>query len=790
MKADTYVQFPLYLLAYGEDIQSRLNAIVVHGAVTAGDGFIFKQKEDFVVDGFYQSIMPDEADYLDGSVDVEQCKRIAIGMDVLKLKPDLVRYRSMKRELNPACAFCAAMAKKFGDSPLVRIKTTYANEVMNGRGMDYRVFSILCAIYSVIGNKEYARITRDCIRARSMGYKKASELFSDKSVLTPNGEALLAERADGARPLTTDQIRYSLDKMEIGHFARVVASNREVYFSHRMNRDTLSETILGLKTDRSTKLRINRLDDKGLQSRIKERLHYLRDMVSASDLTEVSSVSPYARFTAKAEGIPSPTYQWFSIGSDQTGRPLAGETKPDLVIITPPVGTSQYLVTATNSEGTVQSKITTLTVEQKIKLEAVGAPTKPPKPGVDFFGKIDSRETALKIIRAVVVINIVLGLLPGFVMGFIRPIGFAAIISLGICAFTTFILGVYKSRAVAVFQSIIAMVFTALYSYQCLDDRMMYLSAFLQLLYTIATIRAVEATIKLHGTFAYTQNTVVLPPTRRFLTSNGGSEVQSKQPETEKQSKKKGGRVSSLVFSVIVVAALWIFYPNWTRDLDNWIFHHLSKSASQTGQDESASLSTDDLQAKIRQNIEKYFSEKPNLANVQIIDFKLFHKSGYKYDGTLFYQLGSKVGQSDVDVTYDGSSFKWKIAPADSPTANPSTVHRLGTAAGAWSVRFGEDLADTKGISLYDFLLTDTDGTIGGHVDALNPGGEMVEGARSGNRIEFHCQMKSLRGDIYSLKFTGTVNRNSMSGEVAIKNETSTSWKNDITTTLWTASYP
>lgn len=79
----------------------------------------------------------------------------------------------------------------------------------------------------------------------------------------------------------------------------------------------------------------------------------------------------YVRFTAKAEGCPSPTYQWFSIGSDQTGRPLPGETKPDLVIITAPVGTTQYLVTATNSEAAIQSRIATLTVEQKIKLATV-----------------------------------------------------------------------------------------------------------------------------------------------------------------------------------------------------------------------------------------------------------------------------------------------------------------------------------------------------------------------------------------------------------------------------------
>lgn len=472
----------------------------------------------------------------------------------------------------------------------------------------------------------------------------------------------------------------------------------------------------------------------------------------------------YARFTAKAEGVPSPTYQWFLIGGDQTGRPLAGETKPDLVIITPPVGTTQYLVTATNNEGAVQSQIATLTVEQKIKLEKVSNDSglvTPSKEGkFNLFKKIRSRADAHQTIGGIGWLFFVFSwlFLVLSVLGKVMNGSFNHPMLIGVASIAFFgaALCWFNSRIIAVIlllQYSTAVLLLGVLGWQEAsspdgDIVSVGISSLIAVLLLVIAVRAVGATFLFHGKYK-SQIIASMRPT---------------------------GQCVTLLTTGCVALAMCLATAGGSQN------QH--RASSVTGDD------TADLQAKIRQNIEKYFSQKPDLANVQINDFKLFHKSGNKYDGTLFYQLGSKVGQSDVDVTYDGSSFKWKIAPADSPTANPSTVHRLGTAAGAWSVRFGEDLADTKGISLYDFLLTDTDGTIGGHVDALNPGGEMVEGARSGNRIEFHCQMKSLRGDIYSLKFTGTVNRNSMSGEVAIKNETSTSWKNDVSTTLWNATAP
>jgi len=75
-----------------------------------------------------------------------------------------------------------------------------------------------------------------------------------------------------------------------------------------------------------------------------------------------------ARFTVKAEGVPTPTYQWFSVDRANKGQVLAGETNAELVLPNPALGISRYVVRASNSAGDVQSGVAKLTVDEKLKL--------------------------------------------------------------------------------------------------------------------------------------------------------------------------------------------------------------------------------------------------------------------------------------------------------------------------------------------------------------------------------------------------------------------------------------
>jgi hypothetical protein len=77
------------------------------------------------------------------------------------------------------------------------------------------------------------------------------------------------------------------------------------------------------------------------------------------------------RFSAKAEGVPNPAYQWFSVDRANNGQILSGETNPELVVSNPALGISRYVVSVTNNAGNVQSRVATLSVEKKLKLTPV-----------------------------------------------------------------------------------------------------------------------------------------------------------------------------------------------------------------------------------------------------------------------------------------------------------------------------------------------------------------------------------------------------------------------------------
>lgn len=89
-----------------------------------------------------------------------------------------------------------------------------------------------------------------------------------------------------------------------------------------------------------------------------------------------------ARFAARADGVPSPIYQWFSVDRADNGQVLPGETNPELVISNPALGVSRFIVSASNSAGGAQSNVATLTVDRKMRLaaRAVESPPDTAKP--------------------------------------------------------------------------------------------------------------------------------------------------------------------------------------------------------------------------------------------------------------------------------------------------------------------------------------------------------------------------------------------------------------------------
>ncbi len=75
-----------------------------------------------------------------------------------------------------------------------------------------------------------------------------------------------------------------------------------------------------------------------------------------------------AKLHAKAEGVPSPSYQWFTVDRAGNGQIIASGTDAELSVQNPPLGLTRYVVRASNSQGDVTSEVVTLSVEQKLRL--------------------------------------------------------------------------------------------------------------------------------------------------------------------------------------------------------------------------------------------------------------------------------------------------------------------------------------------------------------------------------------------------------------------------------------
>lgn len=232
-QTNPFHQFPLALLAIGDTPQSKLSSIIGYSTIDAGlkhEAIASAQERDkaqkFALTGYHQSQKLHRAWFYGKAMvnatfhaNPAHCVQI---------------YQDAKTFLD-----------SFGPSPFVRIESTLLKETFD-EVFPFRLFSILCAVYAIIGDKQYAIVRRDRVRAGALGYSKSSALFDPSGNVTPDGERLLSSRPDHARPLTLNQLRHSLNMLHRRKFFSRIhpwPKAKTVYYSRGHSHDELGDLI-------------------------------------------------------------------------------------------------------------------------------------------------------------------------------------------------------------------------------------------------------------------------------------------------------------------------------------------------------------------------------------------------------------------------------------------------------------------------------------------------------------------------------------------------------------------
>jgi hypothetical protein len=201
-----YFQFPLCLLAFGEDYKQRLQYIV---------SYCLYQQAKRTNPKFPRSAR-------NGSLD-EAAN--FLGVSTRSHSSTITRWKG-------ADSFVCRWERHYGRDARVRIATLLLWETHNKSGVSYREFSILCAINSIIGNGRFVpkRITEPSIRVRAAGFKSWTIARLE----------LPADDLRKARLLTVDQVRYTLEKLHQRHlFARARVGAKTVKYMLGVTDDQL-----------------------------------------------------------------------------------------------------------------------------------------------------------------------------------------------------------------------------------------------------------------------------------------------------------------------------------------------------------------------------------------------------------------------------------------------------------------------------------------------------------------------------------------------------------------------
>jgi hypothetical protein len=183
-----YFQFPLCLLAFGNDHKQRLQHIVCYCLCEHAQRLNRRLNLAFT--------------------DIPAQRAICEAARFLHV--NVPSYDATVEQWDVARLFIRDRESRYGRDASVRISTSLLWEAHNSTGLTYREFSILCAINSVIGKRRSVprRITEPSIRARAAGFKSWNVAKRE----------LARDESRAAQLLTPHQVRYTLESLHLRKF--------------------------------------------------------------------------------------------------------------------------------------------------------------------------------------------------------------------------------------------------------------------------------------------------------------------------------------------------------------------------------------------------------------------------------------------------------------------------------------------------------------------------------------------------------------------------------------------
>ncbi len=235
MVENPYFQFPLCALAFGETEHNRLNAIIDYSLIENGEKLLGKltneQQRRFFSDAKRKGILPQGFDHFEWTHRAAVYAAEIIGVTLGDFLRGIERYHALD-------AFVKAFEKAHGRDALVRIKKAWLFKARDEHGLSYREFSVLCGLFSAMGDKELAIVTRQRISHCAMGYRTAAIMAVE-----------LPRRADKGQPFTERQLRDTISRLHQNRFfARCTVARRITYYSIRLNNEDFRKKVLERRT--------------------------------------------------------------------------------------------------------------------------------------------------------------------------------------------------------------------------------------------------------------------------------------------------------------------------------------------------------------------------------------------------------------------------------------------------------------------------------------------------------------------------------------------------------------